>query len=180
LGCTGGNCSLRWAHRAEEACPPERASGSWRTLSHAAQLFGRADERKLLIDWLAQDAAHPLLVVRALGGFGKSALGWHWLTHDVDPAQFPRVVWWSFYEGDANFDSFMRETLAYLSVGQVANLPYGGPRQQADELLRRLHQPGTLLILDGFERALRVYGSINAAYQGDSPLPPAGEGKGGG
>jgi hypothetical protein len=88
---------------------------------------GRADERKLLTQWLTEDAAHPLLVMRALGGFGKSALGWHWLTHDVDPAQFPRVVWWSFYEGDASFDSFLRETLEYLSVGQVANLSYLGP-----------------------------------------------------
>ncbi len=167
----------------ELPAPPAPERAEW-FLAHPYPMppnfTGRADERKLLTDWLTQDAAHPLLVMRALGGFGKSALGWHWLTHDVDPAQFPRVVWWSFYEGDASFDSFLRETLAYLSVGQVANLPYGGPRQQADELLRRLHQPGTLLILDGFERVLRVFGSMNAAYQGDSPLPLAGEGKGGG
>ncbi len=136
---------------------------------------GRADERKMLTEWLNADGNHPLLVLRALGGFGKSALCWHWLLHDVDPTQFPRVVWWSFYEGDASFDSFLRETLEYLSVGQVSNLSNLGPRQQADELLHRLHQPGTLLILDGFERALRAYSSMNAAYQGDAPL-----GRGGG
>jgi tetratricopeptide (TPR) repeat protein len=134
---------------------------------------GRADERRLLTDWLTQDAAHPLLVIRALGGFGKSALGWHWLTHDIDPAQFPRVVWWSFYEGDASFDSFLRETLEYLGVDPRTL----GPRQQADVLLSLLHQPGTLLVLDGFERALRAFSHMNAAYQGDEinphPQPPA-------
>ena len=30
-----------------------------------------------------------------------------------------------------------------------------------------LHQPGTLLVLDGFERALRAFGGLDAAYQGD-------------
>ncbi len=102
---------------------------------------GRAAEREMLTGWLAADGDHPLLVLRALGGFGKSALAWHWLLHDVDPARWPRVVWWSFYEGDASFDRFLEETLAYLGAD-----PRGlGPRQQADELLRCLHQPGTLL-----------------------------------
>ena len=56
-------------------------------------------------------------------------------------------------------------TLAYLGVD-----PRGlGPRLQADALLRLLHYPGILLILDGFERALRAYSSIDAAYQGDDP-----------
>ena len=39
---------------------------------------GRAAERAMLTDWLTSGAAHPLLVLRALGGFGKSALTWHW------------------------------------------------------------------------------------------------------
>jgi hypothetical protein len=138
---------------------------------------GRVAEREMLTRWLTDDGDHPLLVLRALGGFGKSALCWHWLLHDVDPAQFPRVVWWSFYEGDASFDSFLRETLEYLL--RATHLPGAslvalGPRQQADELLRLLHQPGTLLVLDGFERALRAYSSMNAAYQGDEPLQPPG------
>jgi hypothetical protein len=36
-----------------------------------------------------------------------------------------------------------------------------------------LHQPGTLLVLDGFERELRAYSGMNAAYQGDAPGTPA-------
>jgi hypothetical protein len=33
---------------------------------------GRVAEQSMLTDWLTRDAAHPLLVLRALGGFGKS------------------------------------------------------------------------------------------------------------
>jgi tetratricopeptide (TPR) repeat protein len=153
-----------------QEAPEEPTRAEW-CLKHPYPMppnfTGRAAEREMLSQWLKADMDHPLLVLRALGGFGKSALGWHWLLHDVDPACWPRVVWWSFYEGDASFDRFLQETLAYLGV-DPRDL---GPRQQADELLRLLHQPGILLILDGFERALRAYSGMGAAYQGDLPLP---------
>jgi tetratricopeptide (TPR) repeat protein len=127
---------------------------------------GRVTERKMLTDWMSRDTAHPLLVLRALGGFGKSALTWHWLLHDVDPAQWPRVVWWSFYEGDASFESFVANTLKYLSRGQL-DMVSASPRDQLLSLLQKLHSDGTILILDGFERALRAFGGLNAVYQGD-------------
>ncbi len=163
--------------------PPEPKREEWR-LKHPYPMppnfTGRVAEREMLTQWLQDDSTRPLFVLCALGGFGKSALCWHWLLNDVSPARFPRVVWWSFYEGDASFDSFLRETLEYLAEGKVADF---SPRQQAGELLRLLRRPGALLILDGFERALRAYSSLNAAYQGDSPSPaPAARewGQGGG
>ncbi|HUT37573.1 MAG TPA: toll/interleukin-1 receptor domain-containing protein [Planctomycetota bacterium] len=125
---------------------------------------GRDTERKMLTRWLNGDPAHPLLVLRALGGFGKSALSWHWLMNDVAPPTWPRVVWWSFYEGDASFDNFLERSVEYLKAGDPAQL---GPRQRVDALLKALHQPGTLLVLDGFERLLRAFSGPNAAYQGD-------------
>ncbi len=124
---------------------------------------GRLEERTLLTQWLTNDAPYPLLVIHALGGFGKSALAWHWLLNDVNAAQWPRVVWWSFYEGDASFENFVRETLTYFYINPASL----GPRQQVDKLLKFLQPPGTLLILDGFERQLRAFSSLNAAYQGD-------------
>jgi hypothetical protein len=129
---------------------------------------GRAAERAMLTGWLTGDAAHPLLVLRALGGFGKSALAWHWLLHDVSPGQWPCVVWWSFYEGDARFESFVAGTLRYVTCGgrDVATM---SPREQLDALVRALHSRGTLLILDGFERALRAFGGLDAAYRVDEP-----------
>ncbi|MDH4137814.1 MAG: toll/interleukin-1 receptor domain-containing protein, partial [Anaerolineae bacterium] len=151
-----------------QEAPEEPTRAEW-CLAHPYPMppnfTGRAAEREMLSRWLGTDTQHPLLVLRALGGFGKSALGWHWLLHAVDPARWPRVVWWSFCEGDASFDGFLQETLAYLGVD-----PRGlGPRQQAEALLRLLHQPGILLLLDGFERALRAYSGMDAAYRGDDP-----------
>ncbi len=128
---------------------------------------GRDAERAMLADWLETDAAHPLLSLRALGGFGKSSLVWHWLKHDVMPAAWPRVVWWSFYEGDASFDHFLAKTLHYLSGGKIK--PAKPSTDDVMTLLQMLHQPGTLLVLDGFERVLRAFGGLDAAYQGDEP-----------
>ena len=127
---------------------------------------GRVAERAMLDQWLNADADHPLLSIRALGGFGKSALVWHWLTHDVRPAAWPRVVWWSFYEGDASFDHFLAETLAYLSGGKIDAANLSG-KDAVSTLWEMLHEPGTLLVLDGFERVLRAFGGLDAAYQGD-------------
>jgi tetratricopeptide (TPR) repeat protein len=139
-----------------------------------ANFTGRAAERAMLTDWLNNDHDHPLLVIRALGGFGKSALAWQWLTHDVDNKQWPHVVWWSFYEGDASFENFLRDTLISLQID-----PPPGPRQQVDALLRALQQSEILLILDGFERELRAFSGMNAAYQGDDAPAPENRGRAG-
>jgi len=133
---------------------------------------GRVEERKMLVDWLQSDNENRLLILRALGGFGKSALSWHWLTHDVDSTQWTKVLWWSFYEGDASFEHFIEETLKYLKL----EVPQG-QRPQVDELLKAMQGGKILLIMDGFERALRAYSSMNAAYQAnESPSPDSGRG----
>jgi len=118
----------------------------------------------MLTGWLTKDKEHPLLILRALGGFGKSALTWYWLTHDVKQEQYPFVVFWSFYEGDSSFENFLKETLTYLCIPNAEAI---NPHQQTEVLLNILQRPGLLLILDGFERDLRAYGSMGAAYQGD-------------
>jgi len=124
---------------------------------------GRAREQAELDAWLTQDPEHPVFVLRALGGFGKSALAWHWLHHRVDPEAWPWVVWWSFYD-QPDFGAFLEKALAYLGETEPARLP---PRAQVQRLLDYLQSRPVLLVLDGFERALRAYGSLAAAYQGD-------------
>jgi ATP/maltotriose-dependent transcriptional regulator MalT len=121
---------------------------------------GRIAERALLTYWLKEDSENRLFILQALGGFGKSALSWQWLTHDVDIKEYPKVFWWSFYEGDASFEHFIEETLKYLK----REVPQG-QRPQMDELLRAMQAQRILLIMDGFERVLRLYGNMNAAYQ---------------
>jgi len=131
---------------------------------------GRLTERAMLNRWLETDAAHPLLVVRALGGFGKSALAWHWLMNDVSPTKWPRVVWWSFYEGDAGFDSFLADTLQYVKGGR-RDAQKLSAKDAVRAVVQVLVSPGTLLVLDGFERELRAFGGLDAAYQGDDAKP---------
>ncbi len=123
---------------------------------------GRVEERKMLADWLNNDNENRLFILRALGGFGKSALSWHWLTHDVDSNDWKKVLWWSFYEGDASFERFIEETLHYLNI----EVPQGG-RAQIDEILNTIRTQKILFVMDGFERALRAYNNMDAAYQGD-------------
>jgi tetratricopeptide (TPR) repeat protein len=122
---------------------------------------GRAAEQQMLDDWLADDKDR-LFILRALGGFGKSALAWQWINTHVNPVEWTKLVWWSFYEGDASFEHFVEETLRYLKL----EIPQG-QRPQVDELLKAMQEQKILIIMDGFERALRAYSSINAAYQGD-------------
>lgn len=128
--------------------------------------IGRQTERNILSKWLNNEQGQRLLCLRALGGFGKSALTWHWLMHDVDPAARPNVIWWSFYERNSGFESFLREFLFYFHENK-ADTEKMPPRRMLEEFLRMLRQPGFLLVLDGFERALRAFGGMNAAYQGD-------------
>src|SRR5262249_53137493 len=122
---------------------------------------GRAAELKILDDWLVDDKDR-LFVLRALGGFGKSALTWQWINTHVNPAEWTKLVFWSFYEGDASFEHFIEEALKYLKL----DVPTG-QREQVDELLNAMQSQKVLLIMDGFERLLRAYSNMNASHQGD-------------
>jgi len=133
---------------------------------------GRATELKILDNWLT-DNKDRLFILRALGGFGKSALAWQWINTHVNPTEWTKLVWWSFYEGDASFEHFIEETLKYLNLE-----PPQGQRPQVDALFKAMQGGKILLVMDGFERALRAYSSMNAAYQGDDSPLPSGEGQG--
>ena len=150
-----------------EAVPPQDYTPQQWFLAHPYGMppyfTGRVAERQLLSNWLNQ-GPQPLLVLRALGGFGKSALTWHWLLHDVVEQDWPVVVWWSFYEEQAGFDNFVYKTLAYLSGQKPEGL---NPSDRVRQLLEYAQKHRILLVLDGFERELRAYGNLGAAYQGD-------------
>jgi tetratricopeptide (TPR) repeat protein len=155
--------------RPEPPVPEQPSRAQWH-LVHPYPMppnfTGRVAERDMLSRWLTEDVEQPLLVLRALGGFGKSALTWHWLLHDVHPARWPRVVWWSFYEPNATFESFLTDALGYLTRGKFD--PSAEPsRHEVDALIEELRAPGTLLVFDGFERELRAFVGLDAAYLGD-------------
>jgi tetratricopeptide (TPR) repeat protein len=176
------------AARAEEVLPLPPQPYFAHPYPLQANFTGRVTERQTLTAWLAGDGC-PVLAVIALGGMGKSALTWAWLQRDVlglplpgetpdvrametdcrvDEAARPEgVVWWSFYERESRFAKFLDEALTYASGGQVdpAGMPSTHDKVQA--LLVLLQRRRVLLVLDGFERALRAYASLSAAYQGD-------------
>ena len=124
---------------------------------------GRDEERKMLTEWL-NNKTGKLLLIRALGGFGKSSLTWEWLNNDVDAEKWKTVIWWSFYEKEAGFDNFLGETLKHLNL-ETENR---SSRQKVNDLLNAMQLTNILIVLDGFERLLRQYANegMNAIYQG--------------
>jgi tetratricopeptide (TPR) repeat protein len=156
---------------------------------------GRAHERQMLTEWLS-GGRRPVLALVAIGGMGKSALTWAWLQHDVLGHSLPGlapdlpevvercrvpearrpegVLWWSFYEREARFAVFLDYALAYASGGSVDAAAVPSVYDKVQHLVTLLQQCRLLLVLDGFERELRAYAGLNAAYQGDVVAGDAG------
>jgi tetratricopeptide (TPR) repeat protein len=89
-------------------------------------------------------------------------LTWQWFNNRVDKAKWQTAVWWSFYEKESGFESFLSETLRHLGVEVKASA-----RQQLNDLLEAMRGTNILIVLDGFERLLRQYGRMDAALQSD-------------
>src|SRR6266852_5953750 len=132
-----------------------------------ANFTGRLKERAELTNWLNSDA-HPIYELVAMGGMGKSALAWVWLTRDVLPAAEAKLdgaMWWSFYEGESSFAKFVDEALKYVGGRAIDAELFPTTYDRAQELRRLLQNKGMLFVLDGFERRLRAYASLDAAYK---------------
>ena len=149
---------------------------------------GRIEERKILSNW-ASGNDRPILVLTALGGMGKSSLAWVWMHNDVlskpvigkleDCAEdlekcriqkensFEGVLWWSFYEQEQNFDKFLDEALIYTNEKFKNDIKKLSINDKVKNLVDTLRKHRFLFILDGFERELRAYSTLNAAYQLD-------------
>lgn len=129
----------------------------------ASQFVGRKKELAELNDWLADD--HPMFVIVALGGTGKSALAWHWLENlkGQEERPFNLIIWHGFYE-TGRVDDFLTNVLTFLGEKPPE---LGSKRVQLNRLLTLLQATPALIILDGAERLLRAYGGMSAAYQGD-------------
>jgi hypothetical protein len=155
---------------------------------------GRFGEREMLTGWLT-GGQRPVLAVVAIGGMGKSALTWAWLQRDVlglplpglapDPPEVAErcrvageerpegVLWWSFYEREARFAAFLDKALIYASGGALDPAAMPSTYEKTQALVNLLREHRLLLVLDGFERELRAYASLNAAYQRDEEVEEA-------
>ncbi|VVB96501.1 Uncharacterised protein [uncultured archaeon] len=129
---------------------------------------GRKQERELLTNWVRKDS-HPMLALIAMGGMGKTALAWHWLTEDIKGSdeQPRKILWWSFYDTEAGFDRFLRKAIEYFSEGEVDWDKLASTRDRMEFLYENLSKNRYLLILDGVERVLRNYYNLGSPYQGD-------------
>lgn len=153
--------------------PPNAFVAHPYTLMQTRRLVGRQKELTLLTDW-ATDPTHSVRIFNlvAIGGMGKSALAWKWFT-DVAPNELPDLagrMWWSFYESDADFGTFMIRALAYLTGEDektIRKRPW--PEIEAD-LLVQLSEKPYLLVLDGLERILQAYQRMDAAHLDDDDL----------
>ncbi|HEY0171635.1 MAG TPA: TIR domain-containing protein [Pyrinomonadaceae bacterium] len=146
------------------------------TYAIQANFTGRVRERGELTAWPADDE-RPVCALVAMGGMGKSALAWYWLTHDLLPgAAVPAVdgvMWWSFYEGESSFARFIHEALRYVGGRPIDPEQFPTTYDRAQELRRLLQTRRVLFVLDGFERQLRAYAGLDAAYRPDHAADPS-------
>jgi hypothetical protein len=143
---------------------------------------GRHSERRLLSDWWVNNSEQMISLV-AMGGMGKSSVAWVWAQRDLlgnpipgmrdddERSRVPAmerpdgVFWWSFYEGDAEFNNFVQRALAFISKGTAERgLGHHGDMQRLLDLLKSNRY---LFVLDGFERELTAFSELGAAYEQD-------------
>jgi tetratricopeptide (TPR) repeat protein len=105
----------------------------------------------------------------AIGGMGKSALTWYWLNEDIiKQGLVPQgIIWWSFYERETRFETFLMKAIQYASEGKIDAKKIDSTRDRMDTLYKFLCEKRFLLVLDGVERVLRAYAGLGSPYQGD-------------
>ncbi|MDF7777329.1 toll/interleukin-1 receptor domain-containing protein [Sphingomonas sp. AOB5] len=141
--------------------------------------FGREQELSHLDAWLTAQPPHGdarIIVLRALGGMGKSAIAWCWsqihapkIAPDVG---FEGVFWWSFYAPGYHIRAFAEAALTFMGV-MSDDMPKGlGPR--LERLAELTRDRAALFVLDGFERELRRYARNDAPDDAEAAANLAG------
>lgn len=163
--------------------PPEEYIAHPYTLLQTSTLIGRQAELKLLTDWVtgktlevdgrnaAADSVRIMSII-AFGGMGKSALTWKWFK-DIAPEEMKPLagrLWWSFYDPDATFENFVTRALAYMSQRSIDEVQKIALPDCEKQLLAALDHDPFLFVLDGLERILVAYTSMDAACLDDSQV----------
>ncbi len=129
---------------------------------------GRMAERMELTEWFTK-SSDPMFAYIAIGGMGKSALTWYWLNEDIiKQGLAPEgVIWWSFYDEEARFETFLLKAIQYASKGKTDPKTIDSTRDRMECLCHLLRDNRFLLVLDGVERVLREYAGLGSPYKGD-------------
>jgi len=138
---------------------------------------GRRAERAMLTEWVREPDSRPMLSLVGMGGLGKSALTWFWLHEDLPQEEltFTGVIWWSFYEQKASFESFLSHALLYASGGAIDPTRIASDYDRMQSLWCILRDSPFLIVFDGAERLLRAYHALDAAYKGDDVSEEVGD-----
>jgi tetratricopeptide (TPR) repeat protein len=129
---------------------------------------GRLSERKELTEWFTKGSC-PMFAYVAIGGMGKSALTWYWLQEDIiKQGLAPEgIIWWSFYDREARFETFLEKAIKYVGKGEKDPNQIPGVRDKMETLYTFLCNNRFLIVLDGVERVLRAYAGLGSPYKGD-------------
>lgn len=163
-------------HVAPAPAPPEPYIAHPYPLMQTRRLIGRGRELRDLTAWMGDSSSElfsaRVLSVVAVGGMGKSALAWTWFRSFAPSAGAPLAgrMWWSFYESDARFESFLVRALAYVGGYAFSHVQSLAPEDRVQKLLDLLDQKPFLLVLDGVERLLLAYSRLDAARLPDDEL----------
>ncbi|TFH63902.1 MAG: tetratricopeptide repeat protein [Candidatus Zixiibacteriota bacterium] len=129
---------------------------------------GRVAERNELTAWFV-DTHDPMFVYEAIGGMGKSAVTWYWLHEDIlkSDSKPDGVIWWSFYEKESRFETFLEKALIYVTQDGQKVKAIPSTYDRMEWLRQLLCKKRYMIILDGLERILRGYAGLGSPYQGD-------------
>lgn len=100
-----------------------------------------------------------IVVLRAIGGNGKTSVAWEWLRRisNSPQASFSGIIWWSFYEADASYERFLAHCLAYLEKRPLAEVSRMSRRAREEAIRKFCVVHKILVIFDGLERELVAY-----------------------
>lgn len=145
-------------------------------LLETREFVGRKLELRKLSQWLTGKSPDlsdvRIFTLMAIGGMGKSALAWEWFKNYVPKIQ-PELdgrLWWSFFEPGAHYENFLIRALAYVSQEKEESIRQLTFAEREERLFLILDQRPFLLVLDGLERILLAYSSLDASHLRDDDL----------
>lgn len=141
------------------------------------KFVGRSDKLVLLSNWASSADQHPVLLLEAIGGSGKSMLTWEWVNNHAPDLRndWAGRFWYSFYERGADMSDFCRQTLAYMTARPVADFRQKKTAQMTEQIIMKLRAKPWLLVLDGLERVLVTYNRFDAPQLCDEDVESAGD-----
>lgn len=126
------------------------------------RFFGREAELRVLDAWVAEpESAVGVRCICALGGGGKSALAWHWISRaSFRQLGYRGVFWCSFYEKNFDFPEFLRRSLEWCGHASPEESKRLTRSEMERRLLKVLADEPFVLVLDGLERLMNGYAIV--------------------